>query len=84
MLTSSNGIKIGVIGLVEREWLDTINSLPPDLIYKFASATAKELVPCLRAQGAELVIAVTHQRELNDNKLAEKTPDGLIDIILGG
>lgn len=84
MLTSSNGIKIGVIGLVEREWLDTINSLPPNLIYKSASATAKELVPGLRAQGAELIIAVTHQREPNDNKLAEKTPDGLIDIILGG
>lgn len=83
-LTSSNGIKIGVIGLVEREWLDTINSLPPDLIYKSASATAKELVPGLRAQGAELIIALTHQREPNDNKLAEKTPDGLIDIILGG
>ena len=24
MLTSSNGIKVGVIGLAEREWLDTI------------------------------------------------------------
>ncbi|PVH74110.1 5'-nucleotidase [Cadophora sp. DSE1049] len=84
MLTSSNGIKIGVIGLVEREWLDTINSLPPDLVYKSVSATAKELVPGLRAQGAEIVIAVTHQREPNDNKLAEKIPEGLIDIVLGG
>ncbi|KEF60577.1 uncharacterized protein A1O9_02138 [Exophiala aquamarina CBS 119918] len=84
MLTSSNGIKIGVIGLVEREWLVTINTLPPDLIYKSASATAIELVPGLREQGAEIVIAVTHQREPNDNKLAEKTPEGLIDIILGG
>ncbi|KAL2059750.1 hypothetical protein VTL71DRAFT_10134 [Oculimacula yallundae] len=84
MLTSSNGIKIGVIGLVEREWLDTINSLPPDLVYKSVSAVAKELVPELRAQGAEMIIAVTHQREPNDNKLAEKIPDGLIDIILGG
>ncbi|CZS96919.1 hypothetical protein WAI453_010237 [Rhynchosporium graminicola] len=84
ILTSSNGIKIGVIGLVEREWLDTINSLPPDLIYKSVSAVAKELVPNLRAQGCELVIAVTHQRQPNDNKLAEKVPDGLIDIVLGG
>jgi 5'-nucleotidase len=84
MLTSSNGIKIGVIGLVEREWLDTINSLPPNLIYKSASATAKELIPSLRAEGAEIVVAVTHQREPNDNKLAEKTPAGLIDLILGG
>ena len=84
MLTSSNGIKVGIIGLVEREWLDTINSLPPGLIYKSASATAIELVPGLREQGAEIVIAVSHQREPNDNKLAEKTPEGLIDIILGG
>lgn len=83
-MTASNGIRIGIIGLVEREWLDTINSLPPNLIYKSASATAKELVPSLREHGAEIIIALTHQREPNDRKLAEKTPDGLIDIILGG
>lgn len=84
MLESSNGIKIGVIGLGEREWLDTINSLPPDIIYKSASATAKELIPGLREQGAEIIVAVTHQREPNDDKLAELTGGGLIDIILGG
>ncbi len=44
---------------------------------------AKELVPGLRAQGAELIVAVSHQREPNDNKLAENT-DGLIDTVLGG
>jgi hypothetical protein len=64
--------------------LDTINSLPPNLIYKSASQTAMELVPSLREQGAEIVVAVTHQREPNDNKLAEKLPRGLVDIILGG
>jgi len=84
MLTSSNGIKIGVIGLAEREWLDTINSLPPDIIYKSASATAKELIPGLKEQGAEIIVAVSHQREPNDNKLAENTGGDLIDIILGG
>lgn len=83
MLTTSNGIKVGLIGLGEREWLATINSLPPDLIYKSATATAKELVPQLRAQGAEIIICLSHMREHNDNKLAEQT-DGLIDIILGG
>ncbi|KAI0018699.1 Metallo-dependent phosphatase [Xylariomycetidae sp. FL0641] len=83
MMTSSNGIKIGLIGLGEREWLATVNSLPPNIIYKSASETAKELVPQLRAEGAEIVIALTHMREPNDNKLAEQT-DGIIDIILGG
>ena len=60
MLTSSNGIKIGVIGLVEREWLDTINSLPPNLKYLSASATAAELAPKLREDGAEMVVVVSH------------------------
>ena len=82
-LTTSNGIKVGIIGIVEREWLETINSLPPNLIYKSATATAKELVPGLREKGAEIIIALTHQREPNDNKLAKQT-DGLIDIVLGG
>lgn len=84
MLKSSNGIKVGFIGLGEREWLDTINSLPPNLIYKSASETAKSLVPELRTQGAEIVIALTHMREPNDLKLAEKVPLGLIDLVLGG
>jgi 2',3'-cyclic-nucleotide 2'-phosphodiesterase (5'-nucleotidase family) len=83
MMTTSNGIKVGILGLGEREWLETINSLPPNIIYKSASATAKEIVPQLRADGAEIIICVSHMREPNDNKLAEQT-DGLIDIILGG
>ncbi len=83
MLTTSNGIKVGLIGLGEREWLETINALPPNLVYKSASEVAKELIPQLRADGAEIIIAVTHMREPNDNKLAEKM-NGEIDLILGG
>jgi 5'-nucleotidase len=84
MLTSTNGIKIGVIGLGEREWLGTINSLPDGLDYRSASGTANELVPQLKSQGAEMIVAVTHQREPNDNKLAEKTGQDVLDIVLGG
>ncbi|KAK0620658.1 Metallo-dependent phosphatase-like protein [Immersiella caudata] len=84
MITTSNGLKIGLIGLGEREWLDTINSLPPDLIYLSASAVARELVPQLRAEGADLIIALTHQREPNDNKLAANLTSENIDLILGG
>lgn len=83
MLTTSNGIKVGLIGLGEREWLETINSLPPNLIYKSASETAKKIVPQLRKEGAEIVICLSHMREPNDNKLAQNT-DGIMDIILGG
>ncbi|KAM0348736.1 hypothetical protein ACHAPU_004175 [Fusarium lateritium] len=83
MITTSNGIKVGLIGLGEREWLETINSLPPNLEYRSATAVAKELVPKLREDGAEIVVCLSHMREPNDNKLAEQT-EGLIDIILGG
>ncbi|KAL8297761.1 hypothetical protein RB597_007237 [Gaeumannomyces tritici] len=83
MITTSNGIKVGLLGLGEREWLETVNSLPPDLIYRSASETARELVPQLRAEGADIVIALTHMREPNDNKLAENL-GGDIDLILGG
>lgn len=41
-------------------------------------------MPGLRAQGAEIVIALTHMREPNDLKLAKNTPAGMIDLILGG
>lgn len=84
VLQSSNGIKVGVFGVVEREWLDTINSLPPNLIFKSAHETAVEIVPKLREEGADIIIAVSHQREPNDNKLAESIPQGLVDLILGG
>lgn len=83
MLTISSGIKVGLIGLGEREWLDTLNSVPPNLVYRSATATAKELVPQLRRQVADVVICLSHSREPNDNKLAEET-DGIMDIILGG
>src|SRR5690349_2151498 len=60
MITTTNGIKIGLIGLGEREWLATINSLPPNLIYRSASEVARELVPKLREEGADIIIALTH------------------------
>ena len=85
MITASNGVKIGLVGLGEREWLDTINSLPPNLIYRSATEVARELIPQLREQGADVVIALTHQREPNDNKLAENLgAESGLDLILGG
>jgi 2',3'-cyclic-nucleotide 2'-phosphodiesterase (5'-nucleotidase family) len=83
MLTASNGIKVGLLGLGEREWLETINALPPNLIYRSATEVARELVPQLRAAGADIVIALTHMREPNDHKLASQL-GGDVDLILGG
>ncbi|GAB1318380.1 hypothetical protein MFIFM68171_08590 [Madurella fahalii] len=84
IITASNGIKVGLLGLGEREWLDTVNTLPPGIIYRSASEVARELVPQLRAEGADIIIALTHMRQPNDNKLASNLGGGMIDIILGG
>jgi 2',3'-cyclic-nucleotide 2'-phosphodiesterase (5'-nucleotidase family) len=84
MITTSNGLKIGLLGLGEREWLETINALPPDIVYRSASEVARELVPELRAQGADIIVALTHMREPNDNKLAAQLGGEMIDLILGG
>lgn len=84
MLTSSTGIKIGVIGIVEKEWLDTINSLPPNLIFLPAAEVVQDLAAVLRKEGAEMIIALTHQREPNDIKLAKAVPTGTIDLMVGG
>jgi 2',3'-cyclic-nucleotide 2'-phosphodiesterase (5'-nucleotidase family) len=84
MITTSNGVRIGLLGLGEREWLETINALPPNIVYRSATEVARELVPQLRAQGADIVIALTHMREPNDNKLAQQLGEGMVDLILGG
>jgi 2',3'-cyclic-nucleotide 2'-phosphodiesterase (5'-nucleotidase family) len=84
MLHSTDGIRIGVIGLVERDWLDTINALPPNLVFLDVAETARRFAEQLRGEGAEMVVCVTHQREPNDVQLANDLPPGTVDIILGG
>jgi 5'-nucleotidase len=38
----------------------------------------------LKKDGADIIVAVTHQREPNDDKLAKKVGRNVIDIVLGG
>ena len=79
---ASTGLKIGLIGLAEQEWLSTVNALPPDLIFVSASETANKYSPILREQGADMIVVLAHQREANDLRLAEECHD--VDLILGG
>ncbi|KAJ1972857.1 hypothetical protein H4R33_007037 [Dimargaris cristalligena] len=84
-LIEHNSLKIGIIGIVEPEWLETLPSLPPTFQYHDFIATAKELSARLRSPeyGVDLVIALTHMRLPNDVRLAAACPDE-IDLILGG
>lgn len=81
---ASNGIKIGFMGLAEREWAEKGNSLPLNLDYHEMLDTAKKVGPELREQGADIIIAMTHCREPRDLAFGEALPEGCIDIILAG
>ncbi|XP_026333736.1 snake venom 5'-nucleotidase-like [Hyposmocoma kahamanoa] len=78
-----NGHKIGLIGLVEQEWLETIATInPKELTFIDFLQVGSKLASQLKQEGCEYVIALTHMRTPNDIKLAEG--DTEIDLILGG
>mmetsp|Transcript_54477 Transcript_54477/g.129851 ORF Transcript_54477/g.129851 Transcript_54477/m.129851 type:complete len:585 (+) Transcript_54477:108-1862(+) len=78
-----HGRKIGVMGLVEQEWLVTLATIEPgDVEYEDFCACGRRLAKELREQGAEAIVALTHMRVPNDEKLAAEVPE--VDIILGG
>ncbi|KAK6633160.1 hypothetical protein RUM43_012904 [Polyplax serrata] len=77
------GQKIGFIGLVEKEWLDTLATVNPEQITFIDYIEAGEkLALQLKKEGCNYIIALTHMRTPNDINLAEKVND--IDLILGG
>ncbi|KAL7316756.1 hypothetical protein PS15m_003206 [Mucor circinelloides] len=83
----NTGLRIGIIGLVEKEWIQTIPSFPPELTYYDFVQVAQDLSRQLRDPNgpykADLIIALTHMRVPNDIKLAKACRQD-IDLILGG
>eukprot|EP00111_Clytia_hemisphaerica_P020632 TCONS_00060812-protein len=79
-----HGHKIGIIGLVEKEWLVTLSALDADDIeYTDFIDSGRALATSLREEeGCEYIIALTHMRVPNDTRLLEA--DIGIDLILGG
>jgi len=78
-----DGRKIGLIGLVEREWLDTLATINPEEVdFTDYVDAASMLATELKRKGCDYVIALTHMRTPNDIRLAESVPE--VDLILGG
>ncbi|XP_014352103.1 trifunctional nucleotide phosphoesterase protein YfkN-like [Latimeria chalumnae] len=77
-----NDMKIGLMGLVEEDWLDTLATVEKlNLNYVDYVVVANQLSEKMRAEGAELIIAMTHMRWSHDMRLARNSP---VDLILGG
>lgn len=79
------GKRIGFVGLIEFEWLSTLNCVSPeDVTYEDFVVCAKRLSHQLRHQEAcDAVVALTHMRAPNDRRLASECPRE-VDLILGG
>ncbi|KFG31536.1 5'-nucleotidase, C-terminal domain-containing protein [Toxoplasma gondii p89] len=76
-------VVVGIMALIEEDWIDTLNA--PDqeeIVYQDFVEAGREMVALFRRRGCDLVIALTHMRWNNDEKLAREV-DG-IDLILGG
>jgi 5'-nucleotidase len=77
------GNRIGIIGLVEKEWLATLSTIDEDdVVYENFVKCARRLAYGLRRQGVHFVVALTHMRKPNDIRLAKEAPE--VDLILGG
>lgn len=80
-----NGLRIGILGLVEYAWMTTLSTIEEeDIDYEDFVTCARRLSPRLRQQhGVHVVIALTHMRLPNDERLAHEAGD-VIDLVLGG
>lgn len=75
--------KIGFVGLVEKEWLDTLPTIDQkEVTFLDYVKAGNQLADQLRREGCDLIIALTHMRTPNDMELAKHCPS--IDLILGG
>ncbi|MEW5800274.1 MAG: bifunctional UDP-sugar hydrolase/5'-nucleotidase [Bacteroidota bacterium] len=75
--------KVGIIGLMTTE-LPTL-SLPKNveqLEVRSPSSTVNNLIPEIKKNGADIIVALTHQGVSEDSLLATQCPD--LDVIVGG
>ncbi|PFH34786.1 5'-nucleotidase, C-terminal domain-containing protein [Besnoitia besnoiti] len=76
-------LTVGIMGLIEEDWIDTLNAPDrDDIIYQDFVEAGREMAALFRRRGCDLVIALTHMRWNNDERLAREVSD--IDLILGG
>jgi 5'-nucleotidase len=81
------GFRIGLLGIVSEDWLQTLNCIDPDEVrYSDTVETADALAAQLKSKAApnpcHMVIALTHMRGPDDLRLATHAKH--VDLILGG
>ena len=79
-LATLGGIRVGFLGLTTASTAAT-SSPGPDVAFADPLAAGPRAAAALRARGAQLVVAVTHQ-DMADDKALARAAD--VDVILGG
>jgi len=79
-IVEKGGVKIGFLGILTARTGEL--SLCDGIVFANETETARTAARRLRAQGAEIVVALTHLDIEQDRALALAVPD--IDLILGG
>ncbi|CCG40983.1 bifunctional metallophosphatase/5'-nucleotidase [Magnetospirillum molischianum] len=79
-IVESGGIKVGFLGILTARTGEL--SLTDGVVFSNETETARTTARRLRAQGAEIVVALTHLDIEQDRALALAVPE--IDLILGG
>ena len=80
-IIEKGGFKVGFFGVITPE-TDVLSSPGPDIAFAPVLETARTAVEDLKAQGAELIVAMTHQPISRDRELAAKI--GGVHLVLGG
>ncbi|CAL8082685.1 unnamed protein product [Calicophoron daubneyi] len=88
-IVEKDGLTIGIIGLVEKEWVATLSCMDTSDVYvEDVCECGRRMARMLKQTGedgrkpCDLVIALTHMRWPNDRKLGATVPE--IDMVLGG
>ncbi|MFN8608285.1 MAG: bifunctional UDP-sugar hydrolase/5'-nucleotidase [Vulcanimicrobiota bacterium] len=74
------GVKLGIFGLLTPNTGETSNC-GPEVVFQDPVEAARVIVPRLRQQGAQVVVALTHLSLAEDKRLVREVP---IDLVLGG
>ena len=83
IIKTIGGVRVGILGLAYPNTpLTSARKNVDNLTFREAVETAREYVPRLREEGAEIVVALTHLGLNADKQLAEKVKG--IDVIVGG
>ncbi len=81
VIIERGGYKFGFFGLLSAETKD-VSNVGPDITFADIKASSARAIADLKAEGADVIVAITHQNLADDRALAHDVKG--INLILGG